>query len=202
MTSGAIFLRSASIFLNINVFGLAVIVISSLLSLLFLSFAFVAISLIVKAKRTFTKHAGAVLHEVEKYTARVFVVLLFYAFVLTLVDISSYLFGLEGIVTPIVGFFMFMAIFYAPTAIVIDNRKIVNAIKHSAGVVARKPQYFIAWFVLITVVIAVLDFISIVVAGALFSSYLLLVINSLFVLPYFIIFQAEAYMKHFPLLKH
>lgn len=202
ISAGGIFLRSASIFLNVSVPGMVVIIISAFLSLLFLSFAFVAISLIVKAKRTYTKHAGSVLRDVEKYTARVFVVLLAYAFILTLVNITSYFFGLEEIVTPIVGFILFMAIFYAPTAIVIDNKRIGVALDRSMEMVVREPQYFIVWLLLLTLVVSVVDYVVIHVVGTPFSSYLMLFLNSLFILPYFIIFQAEAYMKRFPVLKH
>jgi hypothetical protein len=209
ITGGGIFLRSASIFLNVSAIGMTVIVISLFLSLLFLSFAFVAISLIVKGKRTHTRNAAGVIREVEKYTSKVFLVLLFYAFIVALTDILSYSFGLEGIATPIIGFFLFLAIFYAPTAIVIDNKRMWAAIKQSVVMVLKEPQYFIVWFVLITLVISALDFVFIGIAGVLpsslgtlFSSYLLLIVNSLFVLPYFIIYQAEAYMKRFSLLKH
>jgi len=202
ISSGGIFIRTASVFLNITAFGLVVIVVSLFLSLLFLSFAFVAISLIVKAKRTYTKHPGSVLRDVEKYTARVFVVLLAYAFVLTIVNIGSYFLGLEQVLTPLVGFFLFMAIFYAPTAIVIDNKKISTALNQSARMAAREPQYFLLWIALITVVVALLDYVIIHATGTLLSSYIFLVVNSLLVLPYFVIFQAEAYMKRFSILKH
>src|SRR5208283_1280520 len=60
VSSGAIFLRSASIFQNINAIGVSIIILSLFLSLLFLSFAFVAISLIVKGARTYTRHPKAV----------------------------------------------------------------------------------------------------------------------------------------------
>lgn len=202
ISSGGIFLRTASVFLNINALGLVVIIASAFLSLLFLSFAFVAISLIVKAKRTYTKHPGSVLRDVEKYTARVFAVLLAYAFILTVVNIFSYFLGLEQVITPILGFFLFMAMFYAPTAIVIDNRGITTALNKSMELVAREPQYFLLWIVLITFVVSILDFVVIRATGTLLSSYIFLVINSLFVLPYFVIFQAEAYMKRFSILKH
>ena len=202
ISSGGIFLRSASIFLNINAASMVVIVISSFLSLLFLSFAFVAISLIVKAKRTYTKHAAGVLRDVEKYTARVFVVLLAYALILTLVNIAGYFFNLQGILTPLVGFVLFMAIFYAPTAIVIDNKRIGSALDRSVEMVVREPQYFLLWLLLITLTVSVVDYVVIHATGTLLSSYIMLVLNSLFILPYFIIFQAEAYMKRFPVLKH
>ncbi len=209
ISSGGIFLRSASVFLNLSAFGLGVIIISLFLALLFLSFAFVAINLIVKAKRTHTKVSGSVIRDLEKYTGRVFVILLIYAAVLIAVEISSYFVGLQGIATPVVGFFLFIAMFYAPAAVVLENKRVLAAIRQSARLVAREPQYFLLWAVAIVAVVSVLDFVLIGLTGALmgpagttFSSYALLVVNSLFVLPYFVIYQAEAYMRRFSLLKH
>lgn len=202
VSSGGIFLRSASIFLNLNAISIAIIIVSAFLSLLFLSFAFVAISLIVKAERTFTKHAGSVLHEVEKYTGSVFAVLLAYTFILTLVNILGYFLGLEGILTPVVGFFLFMAIFYAPTAIVIENKRIGPALNQSLKLVSRSPQYFLMWVIVLTFVVSIVDYVVIHATGTLISSYIMLIINSVFILPYFVIFQAEAYMKRFAILRH
>jgi hypothetical protein len=202
ISSGAIFLRSASIFLDINAVSMSVIIVSTFLSLLFLSFAFVAISLIVKGARTFTKHTRTVVRDIEKYTGRVFLVLLLYTAILIAANMLSYPMGLEDIVTPIVGFVLFIAVFYAPTAIVIDNKRVFPAMVQSVRMVIMKPQYFVLWFVLITLVLSVIDVIAIFVAGTILSGYVLLVLNSLFVLPYFIIYQAEAYMRRFSLLKH
>ena len=204
VSSGAIFLRSASIFQNVTAVGVAVIVLSLFLSLLFISFAFVAISLIVKGERTYTKNPLSVIRDIEKYTGKVFVVLLIYAFVLVVANMLSLPLGMSAIVTPIVGFVLFIAVFYAPTAIVIDNKRVFPALKQSVKMVASKPQYFITWFVLIALVIAVIDIVIIFAAGpngATLSSWLLLLINSLFVLPYFIVYQAEAYMRRFPVLR-
>lgn len=200
ISSGGIFLRSASIFLNLNVLSLAVIVISVFLSLLFLSFAYVAISLIVKAKRTLSKTAAGVLRSLEKYTGRVFVVLLFYAFVLTVVDVLSYFVGLQSIATPIVGFFLFILIFYAPASIVINDSGVLRSMKQSLLLVAKRPLYFLLWIALIVLSVSILDFLVIHIVGAPFASYIMLILNSLFIVPYFVIMQAEAYMRRFSIL--
>jgi hypothetical protein len=200
ISGGGIFLRSASIFLNLNVLSLAVIVVSVFISLLFLSFAYVAISLIVKAKRTLSRTAAGVARELEKYTGRVFVVLLLYAFVLTLVDVLSYFVGLQGIATPVVGFFLFALVFYAPASIVINNSGVLASMKQSALLVAKRPQYFLLWIALLVLVVSILDFLLIHITGTPVSSYLMLVLNSLFVVPYFVILQAEAYMRRFSIL--
>lgn len=198
---GGIFLREASIFINLNFVRLAVIIFAFFFSLLFLSFAFVAISLIVKSRRTHLKISKRVLLDIERYIGRVFLVLLIYAVILYAANILGYLLGMSVLLTAIVGFFGFAVIFYAPSAIVIDDKKAVRAIKDSYRLVVAEPRYFILWFVMMIIAISVLDSIVIAVSGG-FSGYVMLALNSLFVLPYFVIFQAEAYMKRFPILRH
>ncbi len=202
-SAGAIFLRSASIFVNLNAFTAAVIVISVVFSLLFTSFAYVAISLIVKSKRTHVKTPAKVMRGIEGYTAKVFVVLLAYMIILALVNVLGYYIGASAVLTELFGFVIGLAvIFYAPSAIVVDDKSIWKAVRDSARLMVSAPQYFVIWLVLISAVITVLDFIFIHLLGTLLAPYALLVINLLFVVPYFVIFQAEAYMKRFPLLRH
>ncbi len=202
ITMGSTFLRTASTFVNINMFNLAVIVVSVFFSLLFLSLAFVAISFIVKAKRTYGKITRAMIESIENYTGKVFLIFIIYSAILIIVNIVSYPTGYAGAITSIVGFVMFVFIFYAPSAIVIDNKKVFRAIKDSARLVFREPQYLIIWLLLGIVVLTVSDLFFIIVFGTVYSRYIMLIFSSLFLLPYFVIFQAEAYMKRFPILKH
>jgi hypothetical protein len=199
---GGIFLRTASVFNSISPFSAAVIIISVFLSLLFISFAFVAISLIVKSKSTKTRNSRLALDGIEKYTARVFVVLGIYTAVIVIANIVGYYLGIEALLTALVGFFGFVFIFYTPTAIVIDDKKIWRAFKDSIKVMRERPEYFVLWLALIIIIISAIDELAILAAGTLFSMYIVLIINSLIVLPYFVIFQAEAYMKRFHLLRH
>lgn len=201
VSSGAIFLRSASVFLNLDMVEVGVITVAMLLSLLFLSFAAVAITLIVKTKRTHTGISGGVLRDLEKYTGRVFAVLLIYAGVLAIVDIVSVPIGLQGILTPLVGFFLFIPIFYAPAAVVLENKNVLPAMKQSAHLVVKEPQYFILWAIAIAVAITALEVVTIPITGT-YSNYIVLAVNSLLLLPYFVICLAESYMRRFSLLKH
>jgi protein-S-isoprenylcysteine O-methyltransferase Ste14 len=199
---GGIFLRSASIFTNLNFLGLAVIIVAFFFSLLFISFAFVAISLIVKSRRTRLKIGQRAIQGIEKYIGKVFLVFLLYAIILSVANILGYYLGIEALLTGIVGFFGFIPFFYAPSAIVVDEQKIGRALKNSVKLVVKEPQYFILWFILISIILSLISVIFIAIAGTFWSRYIILIISSLFVLPYFVIFQAEAYMKRFPILKH
>ncbi|MGI0141305.1 MAG: hypothetical protein ACREBF_01490 [Candidatus Micrarchaeales archaeon] len=202
VTIGGIFLRSASLFINMNILSLVAIVVPVFVSLLFLSFALVAISLIVKAGRTHTRTGRSVLQGIEGYTAKVFVLLLAFQLLLIIVNIVGYYLGISGILTAIVGFVVFMLIFYAPSAMVIDNKKMIRAIKDSAKLVIHQPQYFIGGVFLLLILLGVVDTVVIGIGGTFLSGYIVLLVSSLFILPYFVIFQAEAYMKRFPIIRN
>ncbi len=198
---GAIFLRSASIFTNLNFTTVAVIFAAMFFSLLFISLAFVLINLIVKAKKTRLSISKRVLLDIEKYIGRVFLVLVIYTIALLIANIAGYLIGAQALLTGLVGFFAFIPIFYAPNAIVIDGRGVLHAMSDSIRLVAKKPTYFVIWLLLATVAISVIDFIFVSILGV-YAGYAVLLVVSLLALPYFIIFIAEAYMRRFPILRH
>ncbi len=201
ISAGAIFLRNSSIFLNLNFISLAVIIAAFFLSLLFISFAFVAINLIVKSKRTHTKASSRVLKGIEKYTVNVLIVLLIYSIVLSIASVLGYMAGIQALITGIVGFFGFVFVFYAPSAIVMEDKKIIRSMIDSVRLVVSAPQYFLLWLVLLVVIISLLDSVFIITVAQI-SRYIMLVITSLFILPYFVILMTESYMKKFPILRH
>ncbi len=199
---GGIFLRTASVFTAVDPVSTVVIIVSTFLSLLFISFAFVAISLIVKSRKTRNRNTRMVLDGIEKYTTRVFAILGLYTVAIVAANLIGYYIGAEPLLTGIVGFAGFLVIFYAPTAVVIDDKRAWRAIKDSARIMADRPGYFLLWLFLIIVVLSIIDEAAFLLAGTLLSIYIVLIISSLIVLPYFVIFQAEAYMKRFHLLRH
>ncbi len=199
---GGIFLRSASIFTNLGFAGLAVIIVAFFFSLLFLSFAFVAISLVVKSKRTHMKIGQRALKGIEKYIWRVFLVFMLYAIMLSAANILGYFIGAEALLAGVAGLVGFVPFFYAPSAIVVDDQRIGRALSNSVKLVLKEPQYFAIWLISITLILSVVSLAVIGVAGTFWSRYIILLVNSLLVLPYFVIFQAEAYMKRFPILRH
>ncbi len=205
VSAGAIFLRSASIFVNgnLNLLSLVVITAATVFSLLFLSFAFVLISLIVKAKKTKSKIGKRVFQNIEVYIGRVFAILIAYTIIVLLVNVLGYSIGISAQLTAIIGFAVFGLLFYAPSATVVDDKKVVRAIIDSVKLVTHEPQYFVIWFVLIAIIVSIIDYVCIhLIASPLIAEYVVLVLNSLLVLPYFVIFQAEAYMLRFRLLRH
>lgn len=199
--AGAIFLRTASIFLNLNIFSTAIIVVAVFFSLLFLSFAIVAINVIVKHSRTRTRIRREVFEGLERYTARVFAVLLAWAVIIILANVLSYSTGYSGIITAIVGLAVTPFFFYAPASIVIDDNRLARALDASTSFFVKRLDYFLLWLVVSIILVSVFDLLFIAISGTLASRYVMLVFNSLFIMPFLIVLQSELYMNRFSLLK-
>ena len=211
--AGAIYIRTASIFSsNLTLFTTAIIVVAVFFSLLFLSFAMVAINVIVKHSRTYAKIKQEVFRGLEKYTSRVFVVLLILEAIVLLADILAFAVTgsgeAAGITTAIVGLAVSPLFFYAPASIVIDENNIPRAMKASLRFFKKRFDYVFLWLALAIALITIFDLIFILIGGAIPSAYFYvlltieLVIDSVIVLPFLIVLQSECYMKRFAMLKH
>ena len=198
---GGILLRTSSVFLNLNLLNTGVIVVSVFFSLLFLSFAIVAINVICKHSRTHTKIKQEVLEGLETYTGKVFVVLLFETLILLLASILLYGTGYSAIVMAVVGLVITPAFFYAPSSIVIDDNRALNAMRSSTRFFAGKFGYFVLWILVAVALLSGFDFLFIAVGGTLISRYVMLVFSSLFILPFLVVLQSESYMNRFKMLK-
>jgi hypothetical protein len=199
--AGAIFLRTASLFLNLNMLNASIIAIAIFFSLLFLSFSIVAINIVVKHSRTHLKIKEEVIRGLEKYTSKVFVILLIFTAVVLFVNVLFSDYGVSGIATYVVALALTPFLFYAPSSIVIDDYSIVRSIKASLKFFTKRFDYFLLWLAIAIVVITFFDFLFIVTTGTMLSRYVMLIFNSLFILPFLVVLQSEMYLKRFPLLK-
>ena len=199
---GGVFIRTASIYLNLNIFNTAIIVFSTLFSLLFLSFAIVAINVVVKHSRTQTRIRAEVIRGLEKYTSKVFLILLLATVVVILANVLTYSTGYSGIITAVVALLITPFIFYAPASVVIDDSKnILRSMKASAKFFSKRIDYFVVWLVIAIVLLTLFDFIFIAATGTVLSRYAMLIFGSLFILPFLVLMQSEFYMSRFKLLK-
>ncbi len=199
---GSIFIRTGSIYLNLNFIDTIIIIASTMFSLLFLSFAIVAMNVIVKHAHTATRIRKEVIDGLEKYTANVFIVLLFFTALLVLVSFLTYYTGYSGIATIIAAIVLIPFLFYAPTSIVIDDTRIMRAIGHSLSFMKNHFKYFILWVLVSFVLLSLVDLIPIIGSGSYASMYASLVIDSFIVLPFLIVLQSESYIRRFKILSH
>ena len=198
---GGIFLRLASILTNLTPFTTAVITFSILLSLLFLSFAIVAINVIVRHSRTQTRIRKEVMDGLERYTSRVFVVLLIYTIIVVFFEMLTYALNVSESYAAILSIVFLPFFFYAPASIVVDEKGIKRAMQQSLSFFFKRLDYIVLWFVVAFVLLSVFDLFFIAVGGTVLSRYLILVFNSLFIMPFLVVLQSQSYMGRFPMLK-
>ena len=198
---GAIFVRTSSVFVNLNPLSSAVIIASTLFSLLFLSFAIVAINVIVKHSRTHVRIHHEVIEGLERYTGRVFLVLLLFTAIIIAANLAAYGWGAPGTAAAIVGLAFIPFFFYAPSSIVIDDRGIWQAMRASVSYFVKRFDYFLLWLVIAIIIITLFDLVFITVSGTVISRYAMLFFDSLFILPFLVVLQSQMYMKRFALLK-
>jgi hypothetical protein len=199
--AGAIFIRTASVFANLNALNASVIAVSVFFSLLFLSFSIVAINIVVKHSRVSIRIKDEVIRGMEKYTSKVFVLLLAFTAIVMLVNIVSYVYGLTAIPTYVAALVLTPFLFYAPSSIVIDDRSVARSIRASLKFFTKRFDYFLLWLAIAIALITVFDFAFIAVSGTLISRYAMLIFNSVIILPFLVLLQSELYLKRFPLLK-
>ncbi len=197
---GSTFIRTASVFTNLTPFSIVVIIASTLFSLLFLSFAIVVINLTVKYRKTGAKLGRDVIGGLERYTGNVFLVLFLFTSILMLVNIVSYNTSFSGLLTAIVGLILTPFLFYAPSAIVIDERRFVRAVQSSISFIRKRPSYLLIWIAITIVILSATDLIFMPL-GAVISGYVLLFVDSIFVLPFILVLQSEMYINRFDMLK-
>ncbi len=200
--AGSIFLRTASIFINLTPVSITVIIASTILSTLFLSFAIVAINVMVKHSRTHTRIRREVMAGLESYTGKVFLVLLAFNAILIITNMVAYRYQIGNYITWVVALALTPFFFYSPASIVIDDNKMVRSLKASLKFFRKRPEYFGLWIGCAVVSYTVLDLAAISIAGPLVAEYIVLVVGSLLILPFLIMLQGESYMKRFSMLRH
>lgn len=197
---GSEFVRTASVFANLTAIDLIIIIVSTMFSILFLSFAIVMINITIKYRKTRVKIRREVISALEKYTGNVFVILFLFTFILMAVSIASYGTKLSGLITAVVALILTPFFFYAPSSIVIDEKRLKHAIKSSISFVHKRFGYLLLWIFVAAVLLTATDLVFMPI-GSLLSGYVLLVVDSVLVLPFLLILQGEMYINRYAMLR-
>ncbi len=197
---GSAFLRTSSVYTNLNAFNITIIITSTLLSLLFLSFAIVMINLVIKYRKTKVRIGTEVISGLERYTANVFLILFLFTFVLVLVNVLTYNTRFSGVLTAIAGLALTPLLFYAPSSVVIDERKFVRAMKSSVLFIYKRFDYFVLWLAVTIVLLTVSDLVFMPLGPTIYG-YAVLIVDSVLVLPFILILQSEMYINRFAMLR-
>ena len=204
---GGYFLRSGSIAVyDLSLSDIIVIIVSSLISLYLLSLALVAVNLVVKSMRTRTRVSSDALRNLGRYTAVVFFVYL--AVKIIEFGILSYTIAnnISEFPVYVFTFLASLGLFYVAPAVVLEEKKPVSAISSSYNHILRKPGLFVLWIAVAFILLLIIKGVFYMLLEAfslstLLVQVLIVLISSLFVLPYLIILQAQMYLTKYTILK-
>lgn len=198
---GGIFVRTASELLNLNITSFSIIIASVFFSLIFLSFSIVAINIISKHERVHIRIKKEVLDGLERYTSRVFSVLLLFTVILAFLSLALYFAKAPSFVYYVIVLLLTPLFFYAPSSIVIDDFGVVRAMKMSVKFFVKRFDYFLLWIFIAAVSLSFFDELFMLVSKTIVSTYVMLIFNAIFILPFLVLLQSQMYLKRFAMLK-
>ena len=198
---GGTFLRTGSI-PRMTELELGFVIIASVLSIFFISFALVSINIIIKHNRTLTKIPKEVIEGIENYVFSLFWILVTAELFYFVVYLLTYGYGVQETVGPLITLITSLCLFYVPAAIVIDDMRPFRAIQASLRHIRKKPVLFLLWLAIALVSLVALDAVFIMLKDAIpFARFILLVINSLVIVPFLIVLQTQTYLTKYSILK-
>lgn len=196
---GATFLRTGSI-PDLSGGELALIIISLLLSLYLMSFAVVNINIVIKSQRTKTDIKNEVIKGITGHTLNVFSLFLLGGIALLIIQLLTFEIGAQQLLAPILSFLIWLPLFYAPAALVIDELRPFRAAQKSFGMIFSKFPYFLLWLAIAFVLLSLLDAVFLSFLPHKIGSFTVLILNSIIILPFLVVLQTQIYLSKYTIL--
>ena len=196
---GGTFLRTGSI-PDMTAADLGIVIAVLLVSMYLVSFAIVNINLVIKSQRSGTSIKKEVLRGITGYTFNVFLLFLLGTVALLIVQLLTFETGAQGWLAPLISLIVWLPLFYAPAALVIDEMRPFRAAEKSFKMVFSKFPYFLLWLAISFVLLSVLDFIFLGALPHKIGSLAVLVLNSMVLMPFLIVLQTEIYLSKYTIL--
>ncbi len=195
---GGTYLRIGSI-PELTAVDIAVIVAAYLLSLLIFADAITNINIIIKANRTLSRIPKEIFGGIFKYALKIFFVYTIAMLFVFAVNIATFNDPWHNVIFPLVSFLVFMAIFFVPPAVIIDDMDTFRAIAVSIRMLAQKWRLVLFWAVAGLAAISIIEFFLFLIIPPAIAKYLVIALNGLIVIPVLTIFQTQVYMEKYPL---
>ncbi len=197
-TLGGIYLRTASI-PDLTGSDYAAILAGVLISLFLMSFAMVNINLVIKSERTLTNIGKEVMRHLTTTTLSVFWVSLVGIILLFIVQLLTSEWGVQKWLSPLLSGIVGMVLFIVPTAMVMDDLRPWRAVQKSVETTLHKWPLVLLWLVMALVCVSVIDGIALMLPAP-YGSYIVLVLNSTILLPYFVVMLGQIYISKYTIL--
>lgn len=198
---GGYFLRSGSI-PEMTMTDFITIILSAGISLLFISLAAVAVTLVVKASRTRTKVSAEAMRNLGRYTLTVFAIfvgikVLEFLFLSYLISIN-----MNELPALVLDFIVSLGLFYVAPAVVLEEKKPVPALVSSFNHVIRRPLNFIMWLLIAFIMIYVFSSLSFMMfLDPMMRQGFIILMNSAVVLPFLVVLQAHLYLSKYTIVR-
>ncbi len=202
LSLSGIFLRYGSIQTDLSAIDAVIIVGVFLLSLLFFSFALVAVNLVIKSQRTLKRLTHYEHEKIEINTAKMFTLFLAVFVLILVINLLLYDFQLTSSLGLLFSLLISLVILFAPQAIVIDDLSITHALYMSISIIFRRFTYFLAFMAIASFLILLNTQIFMGMESAIpFSRYLAVLVNALIILPFLEVMKVQIYLSKYPVLK-
>jgi len=196
---GGTFLRTGSI-PDTTAAQLGIVIIALLVSIYLVSFAIVNINIVIKSQRTSTNIHKEVLKGITSYTFNVFLLFLLGTIALLIIQLLTLEVGAQEWLSPLLSLIVWLPLFYAPAGLVIDELRPFRAAQRSFSMIFSKLPYFLLWLVISFVLLAVLDLVFMAARPHKVGSLVVLLVNSLVLMPFLIVLQTQIYLSKYTIL--
>ncbi|MDD5337780.1 MAG: hypothetical protein PHS02_04825 [Candidatus ainarchaeum sp.] len=198
LSLGGSFLRVGSI-PEMNAMDVAVVVLAYLLSLFIFADAITNINLLIKANRTQNKIPKEIFSGIFKYAVKVFLIYTIAVLLALTVNVATFDSPYHNIIYPLLSFIFFLAVFFVPPAIVVDDMDTFRAVALSAKMVVAKWKLVLLWVVAALFVMSFVELTLFLLIPVSIAKYLVLAVNGLLLIPILTIFQTQVYLEKYPL---
>ena len=196
---GGSFLRTGSI-PDMSGSDLGIVICGVLISLYLMSFAIVNINLVIKSQRTGTSVKKEVIKGITGYTLNVFSLFLLGTIALLIIQLVTFEMGAQMWLAPLLSLIVWLPLFYAPAGLVIDDLRPYRAAQKSVSMIISKFPYFLLWLVIAFVLLALFDGLSLALLPHKVGSLVVLLLNSLLLMPFLIVLQTQIHMSKYTIL--
>ncbi|MEM3399582.1 MAG: hypothetical protein QXP42_01995 [Candidatus Micrarchaeia archaeon] len=192
---GGTFLRFSSIPTDTSTADAIIISVFFLASLFLMCFAVVNINVVVKSERTITNIRREVIDGIGKYTTKLLLIYLTAQLACLAADLLFYEYNMHRTLGTLFSTIVYAALIFVPPALVIDDLRPFRAIEMSVKMLIKKFPLFLLWVLIGIILLTLLDLILMLIKPFFFyTQLLLLVINSLFIVPFLVVLLAHIYM--------
>jgi hypothetical protein len=198
MALGGVFLRTGSL-PELSLLDIIFTAAAYAVSVFIIADTIVNINIIIRSKRTLTSIRHEVFTAMGTYATRIFYVYTMVLLLLFIVQLLTYENPLQPWIYSLFSLALSGLLFFVPPAVVIDNSDTPTAIRRSVSMALANPHFVLLWAIFSLLGISILKLGSDLILPSPYSGYFVLLVNSLFLLPFLAVLQTQMYMEKYPL---